>query len=357
MRTRMPKIARVFLTLVLLWTGARAQAQSCLRRAEMQPQDRDAIERSAQQIFEQAAAGNTQAMQANTVASYFGGIASVVNENKTALSGAKAQMRTEYLLDPGGASGGHFYCGVFTANGLTAGGAEFFLPGLGAGRYAIVIDDINGSKGPFAVTLILQESSGWKLGGFFFRPESAAGHDGLWYRAQAKQFQASGQALNAWLYYVTAWELTAPVTFMNTRLLGRIAEEGRAIEPKDLPASGKPMALSAGGKTYQITEVGSYFSATSIDVELRYTVASTADFAATQKEAQAVAAAFAAQHPELKTAFNTIWAHAMDGKGGDVVGLATLKPPANAPPASSAATPLPSDVDANDPALPKRSSQ
>jgi hypothetical protein len=356
MTTRMLKMA-ITLGMITALAGPRAAtAQSCMRASEMQPQDRTAIERSAQQIFDHASRGDTEGLRANTVTNYFSGIAGVVNDNRTALSGASVQLRAEYLLDSGAAGGGHFYCGVFTSQGLTAGGAEFYLPGLSAGRYAIVIEDVNGSKGPFAMTEILQESGGWKLAGLYFRPESAAGHDGLWYRAQAKQFQAKGQTLNAWLYYITAWELMAPVKFMNTRLLGRIGEEARAIEPKDLPSQGKPMAFSAGGKTYQITELGSYFSPSGVDVQLRYSVPSTADFNATQADAHNLATAFAAQHPELKDSFNAIWAHAIDGKGGDVAGLATLKPPASQTPAFTP-TQAPSDVDGNDPALPKRSSQ
>src|SRR5947209_4112742 len=123
-----------------------AQGQSCLRRNEMQPHDRSALEAAAQQVFDQAARGDVAGLRAGAsslLQANFNGVAVAVNDNRAAaLVGATAQIRGSYLLQAGPASSdGRFYCGVFTANGLAAGGAEFAVPGLAAGRYGIVIQD------------------------------------------------------------------------------------------------------------------------------------------------------------------------------------------------------------------------
>src|SRR5271157_2293526 len=84
------------------------------------------------------------------------------------------------------------------------------------GRYAIVMQKIDG-KDPITLTLILQEMAGaWKLAGYYPRLDSIGGHDGQWYLAKAREFKAKGQTHNAWFYYLTAWDLMAPVNFMST---------------------------------------------------------------------------------------------------------------------------------------------
>jgi len=92
------------------------------------------------------------------------------------------------------------------------------------------------------------------------------------------------------------------------------------------PADGKPVAYTANGRTYNITEMSVYRTDTNFDLSVRYSVPSTADFNATQADARGLATALATQYPELKEAFNNVWVHAMDSGGGDVVGLINLKP-------------------------------
>jgi hypothetical protein len=55
-------------------------------------------------------------------------------------------------------------------------------------------------------------------------------------------------------------------------------------------------------------------------------VPSTSDFAGTAADARNLANSYVVQHPELKDAFNNIWAHAVDPNGGDVPGVVSLKP-------------------------------
>jgi Ca-activated chloride channel family protein len=344
----------LFLATALLVASA-ASAQTCLREPEMAPPDRSALETTAQQVFSQASRADLAALRAGSsslLQSSFGGIAAAVNDNHTALAGANAQTRAIYLLQSGAASSdGHFYCGVFTANGLAPGGAEFSLPGLAAGRYGIVIQDVTGSQGPYVLSTIYQESGGWRLAGFYVHPLTAVGHDGVWFRERAREFKNKGQSHNAWLYYMTAWELLAPIAVMDTRLLGRITIEAGAALPRDFPDGNRPTTISANGRSYSVSEVNVYRGSTTLNVVLKFAVSSTADFNSTQAEAHAVASAFGAQYPELRDAFNNVWAHAIDAKGGDVVGGVSLTPESPKPAVAAAST-LPADVDASDPALP-----
>src|SRR5262244_441862 len=329
-----PLIPKVFLVIVALAAGIPAWAQGCVTRDEIPAASRTAIESAAQQVFDQAGRGDVNALRQNAIPSLqsnFGGIAGAVNDNKPALTGAKTQLRIEFLLDTGATppADGLFFCGVFGAGGMSSGSAQFSLPGLPAGKYAVVIQDFIGSKGPYALTTIFQEASGgWKLAGFYVRPESAGGHDGLWYLERAREYKAKSQNHNAWFYYLTSWDLMAPVTFMDTALLSKISQESNSALPKDVPVGGKPVSYSANGKTYNFTVMSALSTENSFDLSIKYSVASAADFNATLADAQSLARAFAAQHPELKDAFNNVWAHAIDPNGADVTGLVNLKPAA-----------------------------
>lgn len=288
------------------------------------------MENSAQRIFEQASRGDVDTLRSNSVPSLqssFADIAGAVNDNKPALEASHSQIRTSFLLDTGATPSpdGRFYCGVFGASGMNAGGAEFYLPGLSAGRYGIVIQDVTGSKGPYAVTTIFQDMNGWKMAGLQIRPETAAGHDGIWYLQKARDYKSKGQTHNAWFYYLTSWDLMAPVKFMGTKLLSKIIEESNGVLPSDVASGGKAISFSYNGKTYNITDMTVYPTDKTFDLSIRYSVPSTANFAATAADARDLATAYASQHPELKDAFDSVWAHAIDPNGADVPGVVTLK--------------------------------
>ncbi len=315
----------------LVMAGAvSVSAQTCQSKDEIAEPARKAVEAAAQQAYDQSARGDVQALKASAIASLqsnFNGISGAVTDNKDAFSGAKPQLRSIYLLDTGPNPGpdGVFYCGVFGASGMSPSTAEFDIPGLPVGKYAVVIQDFVGNKGPYTMTTIFQDSGGWKLAGHYIRPGSAVGHDGLWYLQQARDYKSKGQAHNAWFYYITSWDLLAPVTFMNSNMLTKITQESNGILPKDVPVGGKPVAFSAGGKTYNITEMTIFRNDKNFDLSMKYTVPSTADFNATQADARGLANAMIAQYPELKDGFNNVWVHAVDPSGGDVVGLVKLK--------------------------------
>jgi hypothetical protein len=314
----------------LVLAAVPAWSQTCQGHDEIDQQTRSAMETAAQQTYEQAVRGDVNSLKTNSVPSLqsnFNGIAAAVNDNKDALAGAKSQLRTDFLLDnTNGSPDGAFYCGIYGAKGVSAGGAQFQLPGLDPGKkYAVVIQDFVGNKGPYIFTTIYEDLGGWKIAGLQIRPAAAAGHDGLWYLKQARDYKNKGQAHNAWFYYATSWDLLAPIPVMNTKLLGAIQEESNGILPKDVPVDGKPVAFNAGGKNYTITDMTPYKTDKNFDLSVKYSVPSTADFNATQTDARNLGNALVAQYPELKDGFSNLWVHAVDQSGGDVVGLVKLK--------------------------------
>ncbi|HEY6351524.1 MAG TPA: hypothetical protein VI636_19140 [Candidatus Angelobacter sp.] len=321
---------RFFLVLLFVAAGLPAWTQTCQTRDEIPDQAKTAMESAAQHIFEQAGRGDVDNLRSNSISalqSNFTDITGAVNDNKPALQGASNQIRTSFMLDTGATPSpdGHFYCGVFGATGMNSGSAEFYIPGLSAGKYGIVIQDLTGPKGPYALTTVFQDLNGWKMAGFQIRPQSARGHDGIWYLEQAREYKNKGQNHNAWFYYVTSWDLMAPVKFMNTRLLSKIVEESGGVQPKDLPSGGNGVSYSANGKTYNITDISVLRTDSSFDLSIKYSVPSTADFAATAADARNLANAYVTQYPELKDAFNNIWAHAIDSSGQEVPGVVPLK--------------------------------
>jgi hypothetical protein len=315
---------------LVLTASLSAWAQTCQSNDEIPEPARKAVETAAQQAFDQSARGDVQGLQTSAIPSLqsnFSSIAGAVNDNKDAFPGAKPQIRSIYLLDTGSNPGpdGTFYCGVFGGNGMSASTAEFDLPGLPVGKYAIAIQDFTGNKGPYVLGIVFQDAGGWKVAGYSIRPASAAGHDGLWYLQQARDYKNKGQAHLAWFYYVESWDLLAPVTYMNTKMLSKITDESNSVHPKDVPVSGKPVAFTAGGKTYNISDMSIFRNGNNLDLSMKYSVPSTADFNGTQADARNLANAMIAQYPELKDGFNNVWVHAVDPNGGDVVGLVKLK--------------------------------
>ena len=305
-------------------------SQSCQTREEIAPDVRSAVEAAAQKAFDEASRGDAAALRADAIPSLqsnFGDIAGAVKDNQPALAGAKPEIRTSFLLDTGPtpSADGQFYCGVFGARGMGANGAEFDIPNLPVGKYGIAIQDIVGSKGPYVLTTIFQDMSGWKVAGFRVHSVAAVGHDGFWYLERAREYKTKGQAHNAWFYYLTSWNLIAPVPFMNTVMLSKVTQESNSVQPKDVPVGGTPVAFNANGKTYNITEISPIYTGNTFDLSIKYSVPSTADFNGTQADARGLANAVVAQYPELKDAFTNVWAHAVDPNGAEAVGLINLR--------------------------------
>lgn len=325
------RVVRVLMVAGLMSSVA-ASAQICYTASEMDAPVRSNIERTAQQMFDMTAKGDVfglKQLAGPAVSGDFSGIERAVVDNKQGLSGGQPVLRAAYLLD---ATGGpqtvqraEFYCGVFGARGQTSGSAGFLIPNLPAGRYAVTIQDVTGSKGPYTLSLVLQEVGGaWKLAGFYAKPASLGGHDAQWFLAQARDFKTKAQNHNAWFYYLEARDLLAPVPFMSTLELDKLYDEAQTVKPNDIP-SGTPIPLVSGTTTYNVSEMFPVAVNNELALVVKYQWPDISDTGATFQQNMNVMKATLAKWPELRTSFNSVVARAVAPNGADYGSMMPVK--------------------------------
>jgi hypothetical protein len=314
---------------VLLFAGwsSRSYAQTCDSGADLNAATKSAIENAAQRYLSMSAQGDVAGLKANAipaVAGNFSGIEQAVIDNKKYFAEGQSAMTGTYLLDASqlkNAQRADFYCGIYNSPQRVA----FSIPNLPAGRYAIVIQKISG-KDPITLTLILQDMGGsWKLAGYYPRLNSIGGHDGDWYLTQARQYKGKNQMHDAWFYYLTAWDLLAPVNFMSNPQLDKIAQEMETARPADLPSAQSPMNLSANGKVFKITELAPVPVGNDLNLRVRYETADASNNALAFQDNMAVIKGIVAKYPELRDAFNAVIARAVDSSGHEYGSLLAMK--------------------------------
>ncbi len=314
------------LLLCLVLAAAPAAAQSCTPGPEMEAPLRSALESTALQIFQAAAAGNLAVLRGSLAPTLNASLLeAAVSENKGDLAGATGALRAVFLLDAGSLSQTQtveFFCGVMNSSAYTA----FRIEELAPGRYAYALVDGAGGKGPIMMSQVLQEIGGqWKLAGFVLRPTSLGGHDGSWYLGKARDFKTRGQRLDAWFYYMTAWRLTAPADFMSSPNLDKLSTEVLAARPAELPTRDQPLALVAGGKTYPLIDMFAAPAADALNLVVKYQVASVADPRQAYQDNLAVIKAVVGRFPELREAFSGVVARAVAPSGEDYGSLLAMK--------------------------------
>ena len=302
--------------------------QTCFNGPDLDAPTRNAIESAARKYFDMSARGDVAGLKANAIpaiSGVFNSIEQAVVTNKEYLAGGQPAITGTYLLDASDAkatlSRADFYCGIYNS----ADRIGFFIPNLPAGRYAIVLQKTEG-KEPITLTLILQEMPGaWKLAGYYPRLASIGGHDGQWYLSKAREFKTKGQSHNAWFYYLTAWELMAPVDFMSTPQLDKLADEMQAARPGDLPTSAAPMSLTANGKVFKVTDITAVAVESNLDLRMVYQTPDAANSGLAFQDNNAIAKALLAKYPELRDAFYAIVARAVDDNGHEYVSVLPMK--------------------------------
>ena len=313
----------------LLVLSALSAGEECKMGSELDAATKSAMESTAQKLYQMAATGNTSALQQNSipaVASNFAGIESAINEHKGDF-GTSATVRASYGLDAPGAAPiarAEFYCGIFNSPDRVA----FVIPNLPPGNYGVVILDAQGGKIPMSVSFVLQKDAAgqWKLGGFYPRYTSISGHDGNWYLNQARAYKAKGQSHDAWLYYLAAWDLSAPVPFMSTAGLDRIGEEAQGVRPADFPSQDTPLPLtSANGKTYNVIQLFAVPMQDGLGLVVKFQVPDISNSAQTYQDNMAVMKDLVTRYPELREAFGSIVARAVAPSGQDYGTLLAMK--------------------------------
>ena len=322
--------ASYFALVILLITAwsSHSWAQTCDTGNDLNPATKSAIEGAAQRYFTMSAQGDVAGLKTNAipaVAGNFGGIEQAVVDNKKYFAEGQPSVTGTYLLDASQLKDpqrADFYCGIYNSPQRVG----FSIPGLPVGRYAIVIQKVAGDKDPVTLTMILQEmGGGWKLAGYYPRLTAIGGHDGEWYLTQARQYKAKNQLHDAWFYYLTAWDLLAPVNFMSNVQLDKVAQEMEAARPADLPTSQAPMNLSAGGKVFKVTELVPVPVGSDLNLRVRYDSADASNSAVAFQDNMAVIKAIVAKYPELRDAFNAVIARAVDSGGHEYGSLLAMK--------------------------------
>jgi hypothetical protein len=249
-----------------------------------------------------------------------------VVDNKKFFAEGQPVVAGTYLLDASQSKGAlqraDFFCGIYNSPQRVG----FSIPNLPAGRYAVVIQKTSGDKDPITLTMILQDEAGaWKLAGYYPRLNDVGGHDGNWYLTQARDYKAKNQLHDAWFYYLTAWDLLAPVNFMSNPQLDKIAQEMESARPADLPSSQSPMDLSANGKIYKITELAPVPVGNDLNLRVRYQTADASNSAVAFQDNMAVIKGIVAKYPEVRGAFNAVIARAVDSSGHEYGSLLAMK--------------------------------
>jgi hypothetical protein len=310
-------------------------AENCLTAADLDEATRNSLTTAALRDFSLVAKGDAASLRQSAVASLaadFSAIEARIKENRSALAGAKAIARPTFLLEAEGTAPiprAEFFCGVFGSKGQTRDSAVFTLSNLPPGKYGVVILDALSSKGSFTVSLVLQQqSSDWKLWNLYIKGAESAGHDSDWFAARARDFQAKGQSHNAWLYYMEAISLAAPLPIMSTAPTDQLYDESQKLQPGDFPAGGKTADLSvgvAGTATYKLTALFPQSVGNALDLIVKYRATDISDTQQTNRNNVAVMKALVTKYPELREAFAGIVVRAVDSGGHDYGTLLGMK--------------------------------
>jgi hypothetical protein len=190
---------------------------------------------------------------------------------------------------------------------------EVTIPNLPPGKYALAIVHATGVKEPQQLSLVLQyDAAGrpdWKLAGFFTRPMTVGGRDGLWFWRQARDYAAKKQMGPAYFYYQTAQNLLVPVDFISSPNLQKLSKELERSRPDALPGQ-DPMRLNAGAQTFQVTNLHVGEFSGQLDLIVTYSATPGLDPVAARAQVTAVMRALLQQYPGLQTAFHGLWVYA-----------------------------------------------
>ncbi len=314
-------LRRSLIVLVLTFVATLAWSETCLTTGDMDPATRSAIENTAKRFYQATATGDFATLRNAAIPSLqgnFGGIERAVATNKDAFAGTQPDVYSTYILDATGGAptldNAMFMCGVYNSPNRL----EFQIPNLPAAKYAFVILDANGQKGPYWLSLVLQQMpDGWKLAGFYPKALHAGDKGPGWFLTQARDYRAKGQMHNAYFYYVEARNLALPVSFMMTRPIEKLDSEAQPIVPKDIPGDSPLAFTSNAGKSYSITEITPIAATDGVHLILKYkSPVAVSDTRNAFQNNMDLINSFGQKYPEYKSAFSAIEAWAIDPQSG-----------------------------------------
>ena len=315
---------RLIAILVVTAAAGIAAAETCTTQSAMTPADRDALAAAAREMAQKVEANDATGLRSVTIAEYakdFGAIQNVVTNTSAKVKGATPVVEQVYLLDAGdlkkaadGSNGNaQFLC---TLNKSIA-EADFSIPGLPQGKYGFAVVETRGIAAPWRMSFLLQQVQGqWQMAGFYPRPMTAAGRDGLWYWTEARTMAKNKERWNAWLYYQQAEALLNPANMIQSTHLEKLRNEQTAVAPpaisSGVTADAPLVVKGANGAEYHFTalSVDDSLAKEKIDVTARLKVDQIGDPVAARKRNTDAASALVAAYPELRKSFHGVWVFA-----------------------------------------------
>lgn len=310
---------------LLLAFALPAMGVSCKTQGAMTEAERAALVQAARQIAVDVQGGKSADLKAVTVpevAANFTSIEQSAAALAPLMAGATITVDAIYGLDASDAKPGDEQQQFFCDAGDNSSHVTFGIQHLPPGQFAFALVHATGVAKPQQIALLLQSQKAggpWLLAGFFPKPLSVAGHDGLWYWKEARVYAAKKQMWNAWLYYSTAISLLQPAGFFSSTNLERLIEEQQAVRPADLPGT-TPLTINADGTAYKITSLRTDDALGGLDLVAHYNSTSS-DPVAGRAHTIAVMRGLLGLHPELREGFHGLWIFADAGPGGQAFAL------------------------------------
>jgi hypothetical protein len=298
-----------------------ASAEVCTTQSQMTAADRDALATAARSLAAKVQANDVSGLQAATATQYakdFSGIGPVVGSTAAKVKGGTPSVEQVYLLDgthlkraaDGSTPDAQFFCSL----NKSMAEADFTISGLDPGRYGFVMVDVADVSSPWRLSFLLRQDQGkWTMAGFYPKPLTAAGHDGLWYWTQARTMTAQKERWNAWLYYQQAESLLTPVNFLQSTHLEKLKTEAGAAAPPVLSEGVTPEAplvvKGPNGVEYHFTALGvdDSLEKDKIDITAHLKVDQIGDPAAARKRNSDAMVALLTAYPEMRKPFHGVW--------------------------------------------------
>jgi hypothetical protein len=301
-----------------LAAGQCAYGAACTTQAQMTTPQRESLQNAARALASQIQSGNDAAIQANTipaVASDFSGIRNSIDYLRPLVQQAVITVDGLYLLDASADAQGEARTDFFCGSPLVVLNFTNLPPAV----YALAIVHATGVAQPQQISLILAKSAGdrWMLAGFFDKPMTAMGHDGLWYWTSARQYAQTKMNWDAWFYYRMASNLLDPLDFLSSPNLQKLQKETDQVKPDNVPGE-RPLRITVGGNAYTVTAIDTTTELGGLDLDVHYTpdptqAAQLQNPPSARQQVTGVMAALLELHPELTKAFHGIWVHADQG--------------------------------------------
>jgi hypothetical protein len=313
--------------------------ETCTTQSQILPADRDVLTSATLALAASVQPGDAPILRTKLtpyLAKDPSALNNLVSTTAPKLKGATFTVEQLYLLDASqkkSTADADFYFAINRSPAST----DFQIPSLPPGLYAFVILRAD-TQSPWRLSFLLLRDSQhspqpWSIAGFYPKPFTAAGHDGVWYWTAARALAAQKQTWNAYLFYQLAQTLLQPAAFVSSTNLDKLRKELAACTPPALSegiSPSTPLVVKAADATeYRFTALTANDSLTPLSSppdKLDLIVHLEADppppppdSAAPKSKARPPAppdpqtrntkamAALLAAYPELRTQFRTLW--------------------------------------------------